>query len=427
MQAHDNRALCLQLADDLGWLEDHCRRQPDLAVHSGQLRLAAALVRNAIGPYLDGQSAMPLHVAVVGGAGSGKSTVANFLIGSSVAEANPQAGFTRHPVAYVPSSDGAAWPSYAGFLGPLRKLSQPAPSNLDEDIYQVRRAEAGPGFSLLNEFVVWDCPDMTTWAATGYVSRLIEVCGLADVIVYVASDERYNDEVPTQFLQLLLQAGKQVVVCLTKMKEADAPAMTAHFQKEVLGRMPVTTAAIVSIPFLSAEELADPVHKAARFRVPLLNQIAVLAESAPEARQRTVRAAAAYLAASTDGLLSVARSDLAALDIWKTLVQTGRASFDTRYFNEYLSGERFQRFDEAMVKLIDLLELPGVAGRIVSGTTWVLSTPYRGLKKIWQRFRRPDPPPVPEKPIMELALAPGSITSAPKPCAVAACTRFGRI
>src|SRR5260221_10648529 len=106
MQPHDNRALSLQLADDLGWLEDHCRRQPDLAVHSGQLRLAGALVRNAIGPYLDGQAPKPLHVAVVGGAGSGKSTVANFLIGSSVAEANPQAGFTRHPVAYVPSSDG---------------------------------------------------------------------------------------------------------------------------------------------------------------------------------------------------------------------------------------------------------------------------------------------------------------------------------
>src|SRR5207244_4551034 len=106
---------------------------------------------------------------------------------------------------------------------------------------------------LLNYFVVWDCPDMTTWAATGYVSRLIEVCGLADVIVYVASDERYNDEVPTQFLQLLLQAGKQVVVCLTKMREADAPAMIDHFRTVVLSRMPVKNAAVVAIPWLSPD------------------------------------------------------------------------------------------------------------------------------------------------------------------------------
>ena len=76
---------------------------------------------------------------------------------------------------------------------------------------------------------------MTTWAATGYVPRLLEVAGLADVLIYVASDERYNDEVPTQFLHLLLQTGKPVIVCLMKMKEADAPALVAHFQREVLG------------------------------------------------------------------------------------------------------------------------------------------------------------------------------------------------
>src|SRR5882672_1904152 len=119
MQPNDHRTLCTQLADDLGWLEGHCSHQPDLAVHAGQLRLAAALVRNAIGPALDKQPPAPLHVAVVGGAGSGKSTVANFLTGSVTAEANPQAGFTRHPVAYVHCNQPREWPAYLGFLGPL--------------------------------------------------------------------------------------------------------------------------------------------------------------------------------------------------------------------------------------------------------------------------------------------------------------------
>jgi hypothetical protein len=58
------------------------------------LRLASALVRNTIGPYLERQPPTPLHIVVVGGAGSGKSTVVNFLLGANVAEANPQAGFT---------------------------------------------------------------------------------------------------------------------------------------------------------------------------------------------------------------------------------------------------------------------------------------------------------------------------------------------
>src|SRR5262245_66020345 len=104
MDAADHRQLVSLLASDLAWLEDHSRRQPALAREAGQLRLAAALVRNVIGPFLDGEPKTPLHVAVVGGAGAGKSTVVNFLIGSAVADANPQAGFTRHPTAYIPSA-----------------------------------------------------------------------------------------------------------------------------------------------------------------------------------------------------------------------------------------------------------------------------------------------------------------------------------
>src|SRR5688572_26629465 len=128
MDAAAYRTLTSELADDLGWLEEHCRRQPHLCERAGELRLAAALVRNVISPHLDGQPPVPLHVAVVGGAGAGKSTVVNLLCGTTAAEANPQAGFTRHPVAYThaagrPGEAGypAGWPSQLGFLGPLHR------------------------------------------------------------------------------------------------------------------------------------------------------------------------------------------------------------------------------------------------------------------------------------------------------------------
>lgn len=402
MQTLDTRTVCLQLADDLAWLEEHCRIQPDLAVHTNHLRLAAALTRNVVGPFLDRQPARPLHVAVVGGAGSGKSTIANFLLGAVAAEANPQAGFTRHPVAYMDGAQPAAWPTYFGFLGPLRKLPQPSPSSVDEDVYQIRRVSpAGP--SLAGDYVVWDCPDMTTWAATGYILRLIEVCGLADVIVFVASDERYNDEVPTQFLSMLVQAGKPVVVVLTKMKPADAPTLIDHFARDIASRLPCPPAAVLAVPFLTAEELADPVRRASQYRMPLLNQISVLADPAT-ARRRTVESALGHLRGSLDGLLSVAKSDLAALEIWRSLVRNGQNDFDGRYFREYLSGEQFHRFDEALVKLIDLLELPGV-GKVISGALYVIRTPYRLVKGLFSKMlARPAGPPVPERPVMETAL-----------------------
>src|SRR5262249_14926205 len=155
-----------ELSEDLSWLEAHCRQQDALALQAGQLRLAAALVRNTIGPYLDEQPPTPLHVTVVGGAGAGKSTVVNLLAGTSVAEPTPRAGSTRHPVSYPSATGAQSCPVHLGFLGPLPRLEQPAPSNLDMDVYQIRRISTDEfNASLLKDFVIWDCPDMTTWAA----------------------------------------------------------------------------------------------------------------------------------------------------------------------------------------------------------------------------------------------------------------------
>jgi hypothetical protein len=400
------RTLTSQLAEDLGWLEEHCRRQPDQAAHSGRIRFAAALVRNCISPFLDGQAPLPLHVAVVGGAGAGKSTVANLLSGALLAESNPQAGFTRHPIAFTTANGAMTWSAHHGFLGPLQRLSKPSPSSVDADVYQVRRVPAeGNGFTLLENFVVWDCPDMTTWAAAGYVPRLLEVSALADAIVYVASDERYNDEVPTQFLHMLLQAGKAVVVCLVKMREADAAAFVTHFQKEVLGRISSTALACLTIPHLTPEQLGDPARQAAKFRIPLLNQVAVVGNPAPAARRRTVQAAVNYLAANEDALLGVARGDLRALEDWRGLVREGQLEFDSRYRREYLTTERFHRFDEALVRLLELLELPGV-GKVLSTTLYVVRTPYRLLRGLFQKaVSRPETPTASERLVLDQALA----------------------
>jgi hypothetical protein len=406
METQALRTLTGQLGDDLAWLEEHCRRQPDQASHAGKVRFAAALVRNCVGPFLDGQPPLPLHVAVVGGAGAGKSTVANMLSGAVLAEANPQAGFTRHPIAFTGANGVAAWPAHAGFLGPLQRLTTPSPSSVDADVYQIRRVPGDNGvFTLLENFIVWDCPDMTTWAAAGYVPRLLEIAGLADVIVYVASDERYNDEEPTQFLHLLLQAGKAVVVCLVKMSEANAAALAAHFKKEVLGRLGVAALNCLTIPQLTPAQLADPVHLAGKYRIPLLNQVAVLGSPPSTARRRTVLSAMQYLMANQEQLLGVARDDLIALHTWRSLVIEGRGEFDLRYRREYLTTERFHRFDEALVRLLELLELPGV-GKFLSTTLYVVRTPYRLLKGLFHKATsRPDTPAASERMVLDQALA----------------------
>jgi hypothetical protein len=400
-----SRALTSQLADDLGWLEQHCRQQPDLLPTAGKLRLAAALVRNCIGPLLDDQAPVPLHIAVIGGAGAGKSTIANMLSGAVAAEANPQAGFTRHPIAYT-SLDGVVnWTGYLGFLGPLQRLTEARPSSLDQDVYQVRRVPPDPtSYDLLKDFVVWDCPDMTTWAATNYISRLLEASALADVLVFVASDERYNDEVPTQFLRLMLQTGKPVVVCLMKMHADDAMALVAHFHKEVVSQLPAGVVGTLPIPFLSPDQLADPARRAVKYRIPLINQVAVLGGSPKIARQRSVYGALTYLRRHQEELLAAARKDVLAMQSWQAAVHVGRQEFEQRYFREYLTTEKFRGFDEALVRLIELLDLPGV-GKVLSGTLHVLRTPYRLLKGwLAKAVSRPESLGRAEQPVLEEAL-----------------------
>src|SRR5262249_18075372 len=136
----------------------------------------------------------------------------------------------------------------------------------------------------------------------------------------------------------------------------------------------------------------DPVRLAATHRIPLLNQLAVLGDPPAAARQRVVRGAMAYLVGEHENLLAAARQDVAALANWRSVVYAGQVEFDSRYRREYLTSEKFRSFDEALVRLLDLLELPGV-GKLVSATLWVVRTPYR-LVKGWlgKTFSRPQAP-----------------------------------
>jgi hypothetical protein len=104
-------------------------------------------------------------------------------------------------------------------------------------------------------------------------------------------------------------------------------------------------------------------------------------------------------------LLGSARSDVAALQTWRAVVEAGKLEFDARYQREYLYGEKLARFDNALVRLIDLLDLPGV-GKFVSGALWLMRWPYQTVKNLAiKALKRPDTIAMPELPVLEQALA----------------------
>jgi hypothetical protein len=160
----------------------------------------------------------------------------------------------------------------------------------------------------------------------------------------------------------------------------------------------------LAVPYLKPAQLADPARQAPQYRVPLVNQVAVVGQPPEAARKRVVRTGMNYLLANCDRLLNAARQDLNALADWRTVVQTGQVEFDSRYRKEYLSTEKFQQFDQALIRLIELLELPGI-GQYVSKTLYVVRTPYRLLKGFLSKaLARPETPAMPEQPVLVAAL-----------------------
>jgi hypothetical protein len=132
--------------------------------------------------------------------------------------------------------------------------------------------------------------------------------------------------------------------------------------------------------------------------------VAVLGNPPPVARRRTVQSAMQYLLINQEQLLGVARNDLNALQAWRSLVMEGRNEFDLRYRREYLTTERFHRFDEALVRMLELLELPGI-GKILSTTLYVVRTPYRLLKNLFKKATsRPETPAASERLVLDQAM-----------------------
>jgi hypothetical protein len=189
-----------------------------------------------------------------------------------------------------------------------------------------------------------------------------------------------------------------------KMRPEDAPAIVSHFQQEVASRMPPGIVNTLTIPHLSREELVDPARTAGRYRIPLLNQVAVLGTPPAQARRRSANGAMRNLVKTQDQILAVARSDVQALHSWQATVAAGKAEFESRYQKEYLSTERFRGFDDALVRLLQLLELPGV-GKILSGALYIVRTPFRWLGAlVGKAIQRPEAAGRPEPAVLKEAL-----------------------
>jgi len=138
-----------------------------------------------------------LWTVFVGGTGTGKSTLFNALCGSNISETGVERPKTTGAIVYVHKK--ASWE--AGF--PFLEFEIKRDGNSSGESFTVVEHARED----ISHLVLADTPDLDSLEIRN--RRMAEdLYLLSDIIVFVASQEKYADEVPSRFFNRIHQEGK---------------------------------------------------------------------------------------------------------------------------------------------------------------------------------------------------------------------------
>lgn len=200
--ASDVAALCRAIAALEPFVGPLGAADPRQADWHGQLfgKLAGQVARDPI-----------LVAAVCGGTNTGKSLIANSLVGSSMSRSVPEAARTVHPVASLPKGAVATIDLaelFPGFLPTAWKSDADALEAPESDRLLWREDPSGrqPG-----RLILLDTPDIDgTLRENWHRAELVR--NAADVLVAVLTQQKYNDAAVRDFFRAAGQARKSVIV-----------------------------------------------------------------------------------------------------------------------------------------------------------------------------------------------------------------------
>ena len=345
----------------------------ELSRRLAALELTEAALRDIAA--LDGPAPRPLQVAVVGPTQVGKSTVVNLLLGQSVAEVSPLAGFTIHPQGFALPSREANPDWIKPFFPGWERLENTAPSRDRLDCYALHHL-TGDAHGLPSGTVVWDTPDFDSFKAHTYQRGVLEVAALADVIVLVVSKEKYADLSVWKTLQLLEPLQRALLVCLNKTGENTRDVLVQALRTRLAELTPLAeNIEVIAMPYWPGIDapVSAPPGEVADLRAAL--------GRAQTGTDRSLRAAGVrrLLQQHWGAWMEPVRVELEAAAIWEQSIEAAINQALAAYRDEFLDHpKRFDTFRLAILELLQLLELPGLA-RSLTRVRQVLTWPARQL------------------------------------------------
>lgn len=203
----------------------------------------------------------PLLVAAVcGGTNTGKSLIANTLVGAEISRSVPEAARTRHPVASLPRGLAARIDLPALFPG----FAPAAWSSVQDAIDLGPDANGNPDRLVWREdadgrqperLVLLDTPDIDgTLRENWHRAELVR--NACDVIVAVLTQQKYNDAAVRDFFAAAAAAGKAVIVVFNMLDWPRQRERVAGWLATFTAETGVAPLAVYAVPhdFRAAEQ-----------------------------------------------------------------------------------------------------------------------------------------------------------------------------
>jgi len=306
----------------------------------------------------------PLLAIVAGGTNVGKTTLLNALAGTEVARATPLARGTKAAVIYVHKAREACF-RRGGFLPGYERRILSRPEEPNED------GSAGVVFVAPHErqdlfpVAIADSPDVDS--VFGPNLRVAwDLLYAADVVLFVTSEEKYNDAACVTFLEKAFRHGKRVIAVLNK---SGAPEAEEDFRATVVPGAAQRGAPegaakgakappplVFAVPFIAGTAQTRSA-KAREAIAPISQAISALGESADDIKAEARRGAHAALVETAAPALERLRREAESLAHFRAEVKR-LAQDAARAYRAGLVTLPIYEFDRVFVLLADALKVP---------------------------------------------------------------------
>ena len=318
------------------------------------------------------QRRLPINIAVIGPTQSGKSTVVNLLLNQDAAGVSPLAGYTVYPQGFAVDLNADDLAYIAEYFSGFREVQQFSLNTETYACYSLKRISA----SLLPACMLWDTPDFDSIDAHSYQEGLLKSLALADVLVLVVSKEKYADQSVWDTLTLIKPLNQPILVVINKLI-ADSQSLVIDSFKERWQQVRQDKFPEI-VPILFSKEGIGEAQQSE-----LINLLQYSTHKLK--RKKHDASATEFIKQHWQSWLAPVRSEQEAQTTWQILTDQVVNEAVVEYQRDYLNHpHHYDTFQNALAKLLTLLEVPGIAN-VIAQSRKILAWPLKKIFSIGQK------------------------------------------